>query len=85
MKLALDQWHMPEFSDAHVPASLLKLWYRELYEPLIPAEFYEQCVDNYADVENARNIVNSLPAINRMVLCYCIRFLQVCNTLLTDL
>ena len=29
-------------SDPHVPASLLKLWYRELLEPLIPSHFYEQ-------------------------------------------
>ena len=29
-------------SDPHVPASLLKLWYRELLEPLIPSHFYDQ-------------------------------------------
>lgn len=72
---------MPEFTDAHVPASLLKLWYRELHEPLIPPEFYEQCVDNYSDVDSVKNIVNNLPPINRLVLYYCIRFLQVCWTL----
>ncbi|KAH7970535.1 hypothetical protein HPB49_009935 [Dermacentor silvarum] len=29
--------------DPHVPASLLKLWYRELHDPLIPAALYQEC------------------------------------------
>lgn len=60
------------------PASLLKLWYRELEEPLIPHEFYEQCIAHYESPEAAVAVVHALPRINRMVLCYLIRFLQVC-------
>lgn len=59
------------------PASLLKLWYRELEEPLIPHEFYEQCITHYENPEAAIAVVHSLPRINKMVLCYLIRFLQV--------
>lgn len=59
-------------------ASLLKLWYRELEEPLIPHEFYEQCIAQYESPEAAVAVVHSLPRINRLVLCYLIRFLQVC-------
>lgn len=59
-------------------ASLLKLWYRELEEPLIPHEFYEQCIAHYESPEAAVAVVHALPRINRMVLCYLIRFLQVC-------
>lgn len=59
------------------PASLLKLWYRELEEPLIPHEFYEQCIAHYDSPEAAVAVVHALPRINRMVLCYLIRFLQV--------
>lgn len=78
LKVQCDQWKLPTgCSDPHVPASLLKLWYRELYEPLIPPEFYEQCVNNYANPEVAVQIVHALPPINKMVLCYLIRFLQV--------
>lgn len=62
-------------------ASLLKLWYRELEEPLIPHEFYEQCIAQYESPEAAVAVVHSLPRINRLVLCYLIRFLQVCGTL----
>ncbi|GBO00301.1 Rho GTPase-activating protein 39, partial [Araneus ventricosus] len=77
MKLQIDQWEVPECNDPHVPASLLKLWYRELYEPLIPSEFYEECIQNCLDPEGAVAIVDKLPEINRLVLCYLIRFLQV--------
>lgn len=61
-------------------ASLLKLWYRELEEPLIPHEFYEQCITHYENPEAAIAVVHSLPRINKMVLCYLIRFLQVRRT-----
>ncbi|GFU40880.1 rho GTPase-activating protein 39 [Nephila pilipes] len=77
MKLQIDQWEVPECNDPHVPASLLKLWYRELYEPLIPNEFYDECIQFCLDPEGAVAIVDKLPEINRLVLCYLIRFLQV--------
>ncbi|KAI1243687.1 hypothetical protein IHE44_0001330 [Lamprotornis superbus] len=78
LKLQVDQWKIPTgLEDPHVPASLLKLWYRELEEPLIPHEFYEQCISHYENPEAAIAVVHSLPRINRMVLCYLIRFLQV--------
>ncbi|OXB57096.1 UNVERIFIED_CONTAM: hypothetical protein H355_011517, partial [Colinus virginianus] len=57
-------------------ASLLKLWYRELEEPLIPHDFYERCITHYENPEAAVAVVHSLPRINKMVLCYLIRFLQ---------
>ncbi|KAM7410678.1 hypothetical protein PAMA_001898 [Pampus argenteus] len=58
-------------------ASLLKFWYRELEEPLIPHEFYEECINHYDNPEAAVNVVLGLPHINKLVLCYLIRFLQV--------
>ncbi|XP_013408982.1 rho GTPase-activating protein 39 isoform X2 [Lingula anatina] len=78
LKVRFDQWIPPgEISDPHVPASLLKLWYRELHEPVIPPEFYEDCINNYANPEEAVALVHNLPEINRLVLSYLIRFLQV--------
>uniref|UniRef100_A0A2K5DWQ0 Rho GTPase-activating protein 39 n=1 Tax=Aotus nancymaae TaxID=37293 RepID=A0A2K5DWQ0_AOTNA len=78
LKLQVDQWKVPTgLEDPHVPASLLKLWYRELEEPLIPHEFYEQCIAHYDSPEAAVAVVHALPRINRVVLCYLIRFLQV--------
>jgi len=71
--------------DAHAPASLLKLWVRELYEPLIPDSFYVECVsmrhdDPEASAANVAAIVDRLPDLNRRVLCHLIRFLQVRET-----
>ncbi|XP_060692489.1 rho GTPase-activating protein 39 isoform X2 [Hemiscyllium ocellatum] len=78
LKLQVDQWRIPEnLADPHIPASLLKLWYRELEEPLIPQKFYLQCVNNYENPEAAVAVVASLPEINRLVLGYLIHFLQI--------
>ncbi|XP_010890146.1 rho GTPase-activating protein 39 isoform X3 [Esox lucius] len=78
LKLQVDQWNIPEnLSDPNVPASLLKLWYRELEEPVIPQSFYKQCISNYEDPEAAISVVQSMPELSRLVLCYFIHFLQV--------
>ncbi|KAL1021180.1 hypothetical protein UPYG_G00009840 [Umbra pygmaea] len=78
LKLQVDQWNIPDnLSDPNVPASLLKLWYRELEEPVIPQSFYKQCISNYEDPDAAIRVVQSLPELSRMVLCYFIHFLQV--------
>ncbi|XP_055376859.1 uncharacterized protein LOC129609037 [Condylostylus longicornis] len=78
LKSRLDRWEVPEHKstmDAHAPASLLKLWYRELYDPLIPDALYNECVQTEDPVE-ADRIINKLPALNRLVLTYLVNFLQ---------
>ncbi|XP_065079241.1 uncharacterized protein RhoGAP93B isoform X2 [Ochlerotatus camptorhynchus] len=78
LKNRLDWWELPEKEetmDAHAPASLLKLWYRELYDPLIPDDLYEDCVAT-EDPAEAAAIVDKLPKINRLVLTYLVHFLQ---------
>ncbi|XP_022209823.2 hornerin [Drosophila obscura] len=79
MKNRLDRWDVPDYKntmvDAHAPASLLKLWYRELYDPLIPDAYYEDCV-NTEDPDKAKEIFTKLPEINQLVLTYLIHFLQ---------
>ena len=32
-------------TDAHVPSSALKLWFRELGDPLVPKSVYDQAID----------------------------------------
>lgn len=44
VKCRFDQWEMVLCSDCHTAASLLKLWLRELYEPLVPDDFYEDAI-----------------------------------------
>ena len=83
LKVQCDNWVAPSdddtVSDPNIIASLLKLWYRELHEPLIPREFYVRCVEAYSSPEDAVKIVSCLPHLNRLVLSYLIRFLQVCR------
>lgn len=52
---------------------------------MIPHEFYEQCITHYENPEAAIAVVHSLPRINKMVLCYLIRFLQVRGRVLPHL
>lgn len=66
-----------DVADPHVPASLLKLWYRELYEPLIPAALYHACIGACDDARVAVELVETrLPPSNRLVLTYLVHFLQ---------
>ncbi|XP_063706772.1 rho GTPase-activating protein 39 [Culicoides brevitarsis] len=77
-KQMLDRWEWPEDTgtmDAHTPASLLKLWYRELYNPLISENLYEECVQT-EDPKEAMKIVEKLPKSHKLVLTYLIHFLQ---------
>ncbi|XP_018905997.1 uncharacterized protein RhoGAP93B isoform X2 [Bemisia tabaci] len=79
LKTQLDAWQVPVdcLTDAHTPASLLKLWYRELYEPLIPDAMYSECVTHHDNPSKALAIVDKLPLINKRVLMYLVRFLQM--------
>ncbi|XP_066602742.1 rho GTPase-activating protein 39 isoform X2 [Prorops nasuta] len=86
LKCCLDRFEdsaiLAASQDAHAPASLLKLWVRELYEPLIPDSFYSECVsmrhdDAEASAANVAALVDRLPDLNRRVLCHLIRFLQI--------
>ncbi|XP_067615193.1 rho GTPase-activating protein 39-like isoform X2 [Eurosta solidaginis] len=73
LKNRFDRWEVPDYKnsmvDGNAPASLLKLWYRELYDPRIPDQVYEECV-NTEDPDKAREIVDKLPELNKLVLTY---------------
>lgn len=78
LKSRLDRWDVPEHKstmDAHAPASLLKLWYRELYDPLIPDELYDECVAT-EDPDEVNAIINKLPRLNKLVLTFLVHYLQ---------
>lgn len=72
-------------TDPNVPASLLKLWLRELAEPLIPTSVYDECTQ-IGKTENeeganagqkAWELVQTLPEMNRLVIVYMIDFLRI--------
>lgn len=78
LKLKVEKGIVPMESlrDPHVPASLLKLWFRELEDPLIPEDYYEECIANCDHRHNAMSLVESLPDLNKQVLYYLLRFLK---------
>lgn len=64
--------------DPHVPASLLKLWMRELIYPIVPTELYDPAIESASkdDAQMAVKLVKEMPVINRKVLFYVILYLR---------
>jgi hypothetical protein len=64
-------------TDPNVPASLLKYWLRDLADPIITSENYNDCIQYAEDPEKAIAIINRLPDTNRRIALFTISFLQV--------
>lgn len=60
-----------------MPASLLKYWLRDLADPIITCENYDDCIQYAEDPEKAIAIINGLPDTNRRIALFTISFLQV--------
>ncbi|NXW25597.1 RHG15 protein, partial [Circaetus pectoralis] len=66
----------PEWSDVHVVTGALKLFFRELPEPLVPYEFFNPFIeaiklpDPQEQVEQVAELVKSLPPANYATLRY---------------
>lgn len=74
MKQQVEQWEVGECSDSHVAAAVLKLWYRELHEPLIPHQLYDSAIEAHENAAAALALLQHLPHTNRLVLAYLIRY-----------
>ena len=68
-----------EIDDPHVAASLFKLWLRELQEPLIPSDMYNDALASASSKHPEMPIifVRRLPKYNRRVLLFVIGFFQL--------
>ena len=79
LKLRIDQGYytLDGFDDPHVLASLLKLWLRELLDPLVPDELYNDCITNSNDPGACVRLVARLPTIHRRVVLFVVSFLQL--------
>lgn len=79
LKLRIDRGYytLENVDDPHVPASLLKLWLRELLDPLVPDELYNDCISASSDPPACVSLVRRLPTINRRVVLFVISFLQL--------
>ena len=64
--------------DVHIFACLLKQWFRNLMEPVIPFSLYETCLEVASSPRDATSLImERMPKQNKMVIGYLIRFLQV--------
>jgi len=79
LKLRIDKGYytLDGFDDPTVLASCLKLWLRELCDPLVPEELYNDCIMHAKEPETCVQIVQRLPTINRRVVVFVISFLQL--------
>ncbi|CAG8575102.1 10612_t:CDS:10 [Paraglomus occultum] len=77
LRIENNQYDIAGITDPNIPSSLFKYWLRELAEPLIPSEFYDECIRSSDDVDAAIEIVKRLPEINRRVVAFTINFLQL--------
>ncbi|KAH9963815.1 hypothetical protein BC827DRAFT_1128657 [Russula dissimulans] len=79
LKMRLDRgsYTLEGIDDPHVPASLFKLWLRELVDPLVPSEMYNDCIAFANDAEACCAAVERLPTANRRVVLFVISFLQL--------
>ncbi|KAJ1908780.1 hypothetical protein IWQ60_011532 [Tieghemiomyces parasiticus] len=67
----------PDLTDPNIPASLFKLWLRDLHDPLIPIRFYHQCVGSPQDPDQILRIMSNVRGIQLRVADYVVQFLQV--------
>ncbi|KAI0633635.1 hypothetical protein C8Q77DRAFT_1058132 [Trametes polyzona] len=79
LKLRIDKgyYSLDGVDDPHVLASLMKLWLRELCDPLVPDELYNDCITSAHNPEECVQIVQRLPTMNRRVVLFVISFLQL--------
>ncbi|KAF8160909.1 hypothetical protein B0H34DRAFT_795758 [Crassisporium funariophilum] len=79
LKLRIDRGYytLDGVDDPHVLASLMKLWLRELCDPLVPEELYNECIQNSKDPEACVQIIERLPTINRRVVLFVVSFMQL--------
>lgn len=76
MRIERGNYDLEGIQDAAVPASLLKMWVRELEEPLIPTKFYTRCLQ-ISQVQAAMDVVDELPQLNRSCIKYLAKYLQL--------
>ncbi|KAL7415284.1 hypothetical protein BDY24DRAFT_382457 [Mrakia frigida] len=71
------QYQLSGVDDPNIPASLFKLWLRELQEPLIPPTKYNAALAVAGDPDAVCDLIRTLPRINRAVVVFTISFLQL--------
>ncbi|KAI8997075.1 hypothetical protein BDB01DRAFT_769721 [Pilobolus umbonatus] len=76
VRIENEQYNATGITDPNIPASLLKYWLRDLADPIIVTEYYDDCIKYAEDPEKAIDIINRLPDTNRRIALFLISFLQ---------
>jgi len=78
-RIAGGDYDLSDVTEPHTPASLLKLWLRELEQSLFPKELYNDCLQcaRQNDPMSCIVIMNKLPEINQKVIAYLLEFVQL--------
>lgn len=65
-------------ADPNVPASLLKLWLRELTTPIIPTNLFDEaiCHAQHSDSVSSCQLILKLEALNQRIVYYIVDFLR---------
>ncbi|KAG0246860.1 hypothetical protein B0O80DRAFT_300607 [Mortierella sp. GBAus27b] len=75
-RIELGNYDLAGITDPHVPCSLLRLWIRDLPEPIIPYDMYQRCIDCSQDKDEVAKVVDSLPLWHKETIIYLINFLK---------
>eukprot|EP01156_Anaeramoeba_ignava_P013865 Anaeramoba_ignava/a607689_79.p2 GENE.a607689_79~~a607689_79.p2 ORF type:complete len:291 (-),score=94.81 a607689_79:68-940(-) len=67
------------FKSPNDAASLLKQFFRDLPEPLIPLKFYQQCLTSAGKIEEEEEVLKQLTPVQLTTLIYIIKFLREFN------
>ncbi|KAF9938867.1 hypothetical protein BGZ67_010270 [Mortierella alpina] len=75
-RIELGNYDITGISDPHVPCSLLRLWIRDLAEPVIPYDVYQQCIQSAQDKDAVAAVISALPLWHRETIIYLVSFLK---------
>ncbi|KAG0340109.1 hypothetical protein BG004_006549 [Podila humilis] len=78
-RIELGNYDIAGITDPHVPCSLLRLWIRDLPEPVIPYDMYQLCIQGAQDKDAVARVVNSLPMWHKEMIVYLVSFLKTFN------
>ncbi|KAG0203633.1 hypothetical protein BGX33_009014 [Mortierella sp. NVP41] len=78
-RIELGNYDISGITDPHVPCSLLRLWIRDLPEPVIPYDMYQQCIQGAQDKDAVTKVIASLPLWHKEMITYLISFLKTFN------
>ncbi|KAG0055632.1 hypothetical protein BGZ83_007932 [Gryganskiella cystojenkinii] len=78
-RIELGNYDIGAITDPHVPCSLLRLWIRDLPEPVIPYDLYQQCIQGSQDKDAVAKVIAQLPLWHKEMIVYLVSFLKTFN------